>query len=169
MGEYIDIVNENDQVIGRRKEFGKEYPKDKITRSVAIFLMKDEKIILQKRSSKKFRYPEYWCVSVGGFVDSGEEYNQAIIREVKEELGVNLKIAECTKIIKIIIEDDMKHFVTLYKANLNQDITENKDEVKEVIYLTQQEIERIIKEKKEKVTPFCIKLFTEFKNSNNDQ
>ena len=47
-------------------------------------------LLIQKRSEKKFRSPGKWA-KTGGQVDSGESPKEAIIREIKEELGVEIQ------------------------------------------------------------------------------
>ena len=46
------------------------------------------KLFLQKRAPTKDIQPDKWDTSVGGHVDYGEEISDALIREVREELGI---------------------------------------------------------------------------------
>lgn len=45
-------------------------------------------LLLQKRSMNKDVAPGRWDTSVGGHVDPGESLEQAALREMKEELGI---------------------------------------------------------------------------------
>lgn len=56
----------------------------------AVIITKDNHIIAQKRSSNIVTNPGRIEVSAGGCVDSGEECIDAVAREVKEELGINI-------------------------------------------------------------------------------
>ncbi|MCL2228207.1 MAG: NUDIX domain-containing protein [Firmicutes bacterium] len=47
-------------------------------------------VLVQKRSANKRSHPNEWDVSVGGFILAGEEILDACVREVFEELGINL-------------------------------------------------------------------------------
>ncbi|MCL2293328.1 MAG: NUDIX domain-containing protein [Spirochaetes bacterium] len=58
-----------------------------------IFNSKGE-IFLQKRSDTKDVYPGMWDTAVGGHVSAGEDIYTSLVRESKEELGIDLKNAE---------------------------------------------------------------------------
>ncbi|CAL7959144.1 hypothetical protein GAMM_100020 [Gammaproteobacteria bacterium] len=55
-----------------------------------VVVTKDNKIILQKRGDNWNRFPGY-LASFGGQVESGETPMQALIRELNEELGAQVK------------------------------------------------------------------------------
>ncbi len=57
--------------------------------ATAIILYPDNKILLIKRSTPPFI--GYWALP-GGRVEAGETVEQTVVREVKEETGVNVKI-----------------------------------------------------------------------------
>jgi isopentenyl-diphosphate delta-isomerase type 1 len=49
----------------------------------------DGRVYLQKRSRRKDTNPGLWDASVGGHVNAGEAVPQAVIRESREELGID--------------------------------------------------------------------------------
>ncbi len=51
-----------------------------------LVLTKDHKLLLQQRGHDFVTYPDYLC-EFGGRIEQGEQPIQAIIRELKEELG----------------------------------------------------------------------------------
>ena len=96
--EQFVLVDEHDEVIGTvlRKD-AHSNPK-LIHRSVGVIIFNDKKqVLLQKRSKTKDTYPEYWGMSVGGHVNVGQSYEEAVKREIIEELGKELNIIELKK------------------------------------------------------------------------
>jgi len=86
--ELFDVVNERDEVVGRRR-------RDEVHRldlrhraaHVLVFNSRGE-LFLQKRSAAKDRHPRTWDSSASGHVDSGEDYDACARRELREEIGL---------------------------------------------------------------------------------
>ena len=98
--ELIDIVDENNKLTGQVEERTIAHEKCLWHRHVSCWIMnKKGEILLQRRSPIKSRNPNKWA-RTGGHVDSGEDVEEAIIREVKEEVGINIP-KEQTKITDI--------------------------------------------------------------------
>ena len=115
--EIFDVVDMNDFVIDQVDR--NTVHRDKlIHRAVHIFILnRNDEILLQKRSLLKDTCPGLWGSSASGHLDSGEEYEDAAIRELKEELGI---VAELNQVSKI--EPSVNtgwEFVTLYKCEHN--------------------------------------------------
>ena len=77
----------------------------------AIIIDSKERILLSKRSKFKQKYPLMWECS-GGACISKETSLEAILRELKEELGLNLKKTEAI-FYKTIRDEIAKHFKDL--------------------------------------------------------
>ncbi|MEE9524975.1 MAG: NUDIX hydrolase [Candidatus Woesearchaeota archaeon] len=58
----------------------------------AVFL-KDNNVLLEKRKKSEDNYAGLWSVP-GGHKNKSEPIKKALIREMKEELGIKIKIAE---------------------------------------------------------------------------
>jgi isopentenyldiphosphate isomerase len=88
--EIFDVVNERDKVIDRQ-------PRNEVHRlglkhravHVLVFNSRGE-TFLQKRSMNKDREPGKWDSSTSGHVDSGEDYDACAIRELREEIGLDV-------------------------------------------------------------------------------
>jgi len=87
--EYFDIINNNGKIIGRAKRsecHGNNSLAHRVVH-VLVFNSNDE-LFLQKRSKNKFIQPGKWDTSVGGHLELGETFEEAVYREMKEELGI---------------------------------------------------------------------------------
>ena len=90
--EFLDIVDENDNVIGKASK-EEIYRKLLLHRIVHIFIFNNKgEMALQLRSKDKSFCPGYWSTVEGGHVQSGETYEEAVLREFKEELGTKTEI-----------------------------------------------------------------------------
>jgi len=138
--EYVDLVSEDDEVIGRalRKECHGN-PK-LVHRAVHVLLFNARKqLLLQKRSASKDVQPGKWDTSVGGHLDPGEGYYVAARREMFEELGVSgVPLTELyhSKIRNEIEAENILTYLTLY----NGEIVFAPDEIDEVRFWSPDEI-----------------------------
>jgi isopentenyldiphosphate isomerase len=88
MDELLDIVNDEDKVIGQQMrstthQLGLQH------RGVHVFLFApDGKMLVQKRSADRTQYPSLLDCSVSEHVKAGESYLAAATRGMKEEMGV---------------------------------------------------------------------------------
>ena len=88
--EIFDVVNERDAVVGQaaRSEVHRRGLNHRAVH-VLVFNARGE-LFLQKRSMKKDCFPGAWDSSASGHLDRGEDYDACAVREVREELGVQL-------------------------------------------------------------------------------
>lgn len=86
--ELLAIVDASDNVIGTatRREIHERGLRHRAVHIVV--LNRAGLILLQQRSSKKDLFPGWWDISVGGHVDAGESYEDAVVRELREEMGI---------------------------------------------------------------------------------
>lgn len=89
--ELLDIVNEKDEVIGQRLRSAIYANKNTNFRVVNAFLInQDGKLWIPRRAANKSIFPLCLDASMGGHVSSGEFYEQALERELMEELRIDL-------------------------------------------------------------------------------
>src|SRR5262245_26351168 len=89
--EVFDVVNDRDEVIGQapRSEIHRLGLKHRAVH-VLVFNAKGE-LFLQKRSLAKDCFPGTWDSSASGHLDHGETYDACAIRELREEIGIELQ------------------------------------------------------------------------------
>jgi 8-oxo-dGTP diphosphatase len=80
-------------------------------------IIKDNQILLIKR--KNDPYKDKWAIP-GGFVEYGERTEEAVLREVKEETGLEAKIGSLVGVYSDPKRDPRKHVVSV--AYLLKDI-----------------------------------------------
>jgi isopentenyldiphosphate isomerase len=88
--EIFDVVNERDEVIGQQSR-SEVHRLGLMHRAVHVLVFNAAgQVFLQKRSMKKDRQPGLWDSSASGHVDAGEDYDACAVREVREEIGLQL-------------------------------------------------------------------------------
>lgn len=90
---------------------------EKIDFTVEVFVVYNNKVLLRKHDKYKI-----W-LSVGGHIELDEEPNKAAIREVKEEVGLDIQLFNSNKINLIKIEGYKElippEFLNIHKINEN--------------------------------------------------
>lgn len=127
--DIFDVVNERDEVIGRRPR-GEVHRLGLMHRAVHVMVFNDRgQVFLQKRSMTKDRQPGLWDSSASGHVDSGEGYDQAAVREAREEIGLVLPRAP-RRLFKLgpSAETDQEH-VWVYRCTANGPFALHPDEI----------------------------------------
>ena len=85
-------------------------------------------LFLQKRPAWKDIQPDKWDTAVGGHIDLGENAEQALKREVSEELGITEY--EPQFVTSYVFESKVeKELVFVYKTIYNGEITPSKEEL----------------------------------------
>ena len=118
-----------------------KFKKDNIVTSVvAVIINDDGEVLLTKRNIPPFQGE--W-VMPGGKIDLGEPIIKALQREVMEEVGLQVEVAELLDVFEHVTPgDENYHFVILYYRcrPLFCDITHNQDEVEEARWVAQKEL-----------------------------
>jgi isopentenyldiphosphate isomerase len=89
MEELFDIVDDQGRVIGQAPRSRCHGDPSLIHRAVHVLVFDpDGRLYLQKRAENKDIQPGRWDTSVGGHLAVGETYEQAAVREMREELAI---------------------------------------------------------------------------------
>jgi 16S rRNA (adenine1518-N6/adenine1519-N6)-dimethyltransferase len=88
--ELFDVVDHEDRVVGVARR-GDVHEKGLLHRAVHILVSRaNGDLFLQQRSMQKDSHPGKWDSSASGHLDSGEAYAAAAVRELREELGIEV-------------------------------------------------------------------------------
>ena len=161
MEELFDVLNEKGEYTGKVESREKCHKEGLWHKAVALFIINSKgQVLLQKRSSKKKLWPNMWDITGGGHVLAGEFGFQAIIREMQEELGIELEKND-TIFIGALVSTNIKgdivnnHFNEFYIVNKDVDETKlklNLEEVSEVKWMNKEEIIERINNNKNGIT-----------------
>lgn len=152
--EIVDIVDELNNVIGKSSR-SEAHKLGHIHRALSVLIINSKgQILLQKRSANKSVHPLSWDLSTSEHVLSGESYEEAGIRSVKEELGVEVVVGNPSEtslqIRKYLVGDEVvyeKEIVLMLTGNHDGPFKVDPSEVDSVEFFAVEEIERMILEK----------------------
>lgn len=149
MKEYFDVLNKYGEFTGEIATREECHEKGLWHRAIYGFIFnKNGDVLLQKRSKNKKLWPDLWDITAGGHVLAGEFGSQALIREIKEELGIEVAENEIKYLVgstSINIKDNIinNHYNECYIVTKEIDISNielQEDEVSDIKWFTKQEI-----------------------------
>lgn len=110
--------------------------------AVGVIFIENSKgeFLIQKTSIKKGgKYS-----STGGHVDSGETPIESIIREVKEELGIDISNDDVNELGFLLYDKPLRYMFYLRKDICIDDIVVDNNEVESVSYMSLEEIRALM-------------------------
>ncbi len=161
MEELVDVLDSNGMYTGKtvtREECGK---KGLWHKAVCIFIINSKnQVLLQKRSANKKTWPNMWDVTAGGNVLAGEFGFEAVIRELKEELGISINKSNLTFIGSVVSSNKRGDIINNYFNEYfiaSKDLDETKlelqeEEVSAVKWMEKEEIIERVKNKYDGIT-----------------
>ena len=119
------------------------YPKQPIV-GVGAVLICDGKILLEKRKYEPGKGK--WSIP-GGLVELGENVEQSVIREVKEETGLEVEKPEHIDVVDNVVRDEngevKYHFVIIdYFVKLKGGTLEARSDAEELRWVSLDEVEK---------------------------
>ena len=93
MDEYVILVDENDNPIGKEEKVKCHLPNGKLHRAFTALIFNNEgKLLLTKRSDEKMLWPGYWDGTVASHPRESETYVSSAERRMPEEIGIDCKM-----------------------------------------------------------------------------
>jgi 8-oxo-dGTP pyrophosphatase MutT (NUDIX family) len=159
--EFVDMFDNKRKSLNKKLE-RYTHVEGEYAQGSHVWIMNSKgELLIQKRTPTKRLYPNLWSITSGG-TDSGETTLDTAYREVKEELGIELKPEE----LELVMSYKRNHdFVDVWLARKDiklEEITMQKEEVAEVKWVTEEELENLIKEEK---TPKSLQTYFGFLKS----
>ena len=157
MTEFFDLLDEQGNKTGQTKARSEVHRDGDWHKVVHIWIANDQdEILLQKRSPNKDSYPNIWDASSAGHLTAGDDSLSCAIREVKEELGLDISPAQLTLIgtrkgssrpSPTFINNE---FIDVYLLRLSLDVNKvvfQEEEVSEIKYVPIDELRRMVQNK----------------------
>jgi 8-oxo-dGTP diphosphatase len=95
-------------------------------KKIAAVILENDKgeFLLYLRDNKPgIPFPDHWDL-IGGHVEEGETPEQALVREVKEELGISLTEYKFYKLFECVEGDAYENIKYIYSGRINIPIEE---------------------------------------------
>lgn len=154
--ELIEIVDKNGNFTGEVMEKEEAHDKNLLHNEIAVFVINDKnQVLLQRRSANKRFNPNKWALCAG-HVDAYESLEAAALREIKEEIGLDITIEELHPIAEreFTIRESNSHITYFYYVKSNNkedDFIIQEEELSEVKWFDLDDVISMIKQKDERV------------------
>lgn len=153
--ENIDIVDEFGNKTGEIKSREEVHEKGLLHKTVHIFVINSKKnILMQRRSLEKKTNPNKWTTSASGHLSAGDESRIGAIRELYEEIGVEVKEEELEYLFTVHEEAKHKNLIDreivdvyLVKRDMElKDFKLQREEVSDVKWVALEDFKKLIKD-----------------------
>ena len=121
-----------------------------------ILLNEENELLIQQRQSTKTGWPDMWdiCAATGS-AQMGENAQEAIARELKEELGITMDFSECRPYLTVYGPDYFTHYFVRRTHVQIEDIKLQKEEVQAARFVNEEQLKELT-EKKQCVPNFLL-------------
>lgn len=157
--ERLDIIDAHDKLLGEDTR-ERVHSKEMLHRGILVMVFDPKgKLYVQRRSRNKKVFPGKLEGSLSGHVRAGEEYSQAAVRELREELSIittPAKLDEITKFGIHIPGERMLVKLFVLKDYKGKAATTS-HEVAEGEFVPIEKVREMILESEEEFTPPAIK------------
>jgi len=165
--ELLDVVDVDDNLV-RRASRGEIHRRGWLHRAVHLFVFNGRgEVYVQRRSSSKDRFPQFLDSSAAGHVDPGESYENAALRELQEELGIEAELHEVLRVPASDITDN--EHVVLYRVETDAEPVPDPEEIQWGGFMTPAQLTSRMKETPGDFVPGFIYLWEEYLRVTKDE
>lgn len=119
MTERWDILDDRGFPTGETMIKGEEKPNGALRQVVHVCIFNAQgEMLIQQRSASKDIWPLLWDVSAAGSVMAGESPRDAAVREVREELGIDIDLASRRPNFTLDYPEGFDHFFLVAGSDL---------------------------------------------------
>lgn len=165
--ELFDVLDKNGNPTGITKERSAVHTDGDLHGSVHIWILKDGKTLLQKRSKNKDSFPLCFDAACTGHIDAGESPISAAVREIREELSLKINENDLNFLFgqPLIIHNgsfisNEINYVYILNRNIdNSELSFCKEEIDELVWVDIEQLKELLENNN---PDYCIK-YEEYK------
>lgn len=157
MQEYFDVLDENGNKTGKTKLRSAVHRDGDWHKSVHIWIINENgEILLQRRCANKDSHPNMLDISSAGHLSAGDDSLTGAIRELKEELNLDVN-KEDLKLITTLKKSSRpkenfinNEFADMYILKTNKtinDMTYQESEISEIVFVPYKEFKKMVENK----------------------
>lgn len=162
--EKFDILNPDGSPAGYSVTRNEAHRKGLLHRTVHIWIINSKnEILIQKRSPAKETHPGKWDVSCAGHLSAGDDSIGGALRELHEELGLQIEKSEIRFLFTIrqttansalnIIDNEFSDVYLMKKDLVVKELRLQTQELTEVKFIPVDELKRRVNDKDPSLAP----------------
>ena len=162
--ERFRVVDKNDKIL-RDASRSEVHANNLRHRAVHMLIFNPGgEVYLQQRSRWKDRHPLKWDSSAAGHVGAAESYDETAQRELKEELGITVRLEKISKLPASERTD--QEFVWLYQGEVAGDLSPNRTEIETGAFFPETVIDGWVAARPEDFAPGFIECWKVYRQKN---
>ena len=143
--DYFDVYDIDRVKTGKQLERHAERSADEFSSVIHLCIFNSRgEMLIQQRQPFKSTWPGLWDVSVGGGITAGENPRQAVTREVKEELGLNIDLTDIRPKLTVNYGSGFDDFFLITEDIVLNDLKLQSEEVADARWASRDEIKAML-------------------------
>lgn len=158
MNELIALVDINDRITGYETK-GEVHRKGLLHRAFSVFVVRDGKMLIQKRNPDKYHSGGLWSNTCCSHQRKGEELAESVHRRMIEEMGID---CELTELFSFVYRTQFRPDLTEYEydhvfaGSYEGEVSVNPEEASEIRWIPLEELGKALEKTPEKFSSWFI-------------